>query len=425
MKVSLKRINIEDNPNNEVTTHKVFKSRKVFDANGNPIFHDDGIFSKRIFGKFGRCECGALMHPGICKRCGCRVLDKKSLPDFYTKFDDIDIPYTGINTDKFTKHKKEIKKLLNFEGFLYDGKYVEFDLNNIDISIFEIEKVKIGKEAVLSLGVDEEWYNDNTTNKIYIPHTSLRKITVQGENYFLGEMNVFLINILKLKNKLSKFTSLATADVFTELAIKKELMVNINAFYNSLYELLSKRKNSIINREVKGQGITGAARAVVTNNFELDEDTAIIGYYFIPTLFPHLYEKYVDPEDNTIDVVALNDELKDYMILINRQPTIGEKSIMAFHPVFSDKVDERYVLQINPIVQDGFAGDFDGDVYLIIALYTKEACNEAKRLLPSRNYINGANGTIRNSIFEDLEYVMKKSYDDNNFEDIHKLILEK
>ena len=422
MKITLKRIDIEDNPSNEVTTHKVFKSRKIFDEEGKPIFHKDGIFSDKIFGQFGRCKCGSLTTPGICKHCGVRVLDKKHIPDFYIKFDNLDIPSFDIDDLGISKKNKDIiNNLFQYNGFLYKKEYIEYDLSKLDLTMFDVSKVKIGKEAILSLGVDEEWYNKQITNKLFVPHTSLRKITVQGENYFLGEINNILIDILKKKNKLKTYEKLETSDIFTELSLKKELLTNINNLYDSLYFLLSKRKKSIVNKEVKGQGITGAARAVVTNNFELDEDTALIGYYFIPTLFPHLYEKYLD-SDNRIDVVSLNDELKDYMILINRQPTIGEKSIMAFHPVFSDKPDERYVLQLNPIVMDGMAGDFDGDVLLIIALYTKEACKEAKRLLPSRNYIGGADGKIRNGIFEDLEFIMQKSYEDDTAEKVHNLI---
>lgn len=424
MKLTINRLDIEDNPANEVTSHKIFKSRKVFDDDGNLVFHQDGIFSDRIFGKIGHCKCGAKTTPGICPICGTRVLNKNKLPDFYIKFPNLDIPFLSLDTSAYSKHKAELKKLFNYEGFLYEGKYYDYNLDELDITQFDPDKVKIGKDAILALGVDESWYEKQVTNKLYVPHTSLRKITVQGDNYFLGDINVLLIDILKRKNKLKTFENLNSNDIFTELTIKRELLTTISSMYNSLYEMISKRKKSIINREVKGQGITGAARAVITNNFELDEDTALIGYYFIPILFPHLYEKHLD-ENGYIDVWAVNEELKDYMILINRQPTIGEKSIMAFHPVFSDKEEERFVLQLNPLSMDGYAGDYDGDVLLMIALYTKEACAEAKKLLPSRNYLGGANGTIRNGIFEDLIYVMQKAYEDDKADKIHDLIVNK
>lgn len=421
MKISLKRIDIEDNPANEVTTHKLFKNRNVFDEDGNLLFHKDGIFSERIFGKFGKCKCGALTEPGICKICETRVLDKKHIPNFYIKFDSLDIPYINLDTTPYPKYKNELKGLFNYSGFLYKGDYFEYNLDKLDLSSFDEKDIKIGKEAILSLGVDEEWYNSQITNKVYIPHTSLRKITVQNGEYFLGSLNVLLLDVLKKKNKLKKFEKLATNDVFSELSIKKELLETINLMYNEIYQLISKGKKSIIYREVKGQGITGAARAVVTNNFNLDEDTVIIGYYFIPTLYPHLYTKYTT-EDGYMDVDAINEELKDYLILINRQPTIGEKSIMAFHPVFSKKEEEKYVVQVNPLICSGLAGDFDGDVLLMISLYTEEACEEAKKLLPSRNFIGGADGKIRNGLWEDLSYVMQKTYEDDKSEDIHKII---
>ena len=423
MNITIEKINIKDNPSNEVTSHKIFRSRKIFNADGTLDFHPDGIFSDKIFGKYNKCKCGNLTSPGICDICSTRVLNKKKIPDFYIKFDNLDIPYLHINTNKYPKLKKEIIGLLNYEGFLYDGEYVEYDLNVLDIFSLDESKIKFGKDAILELGIDEEWYNKQVTNKLYVPHTSFRKITVQGDNYFLGDLNTLLIEILKRKNKLKIFEGLSTEDAFSQLSLRKELLNSINIEYKQLYDIIAKRKKSIINREVRGQGITGAARATVTNNFELDEDTIIIGYWFIPTLYPHLFAKYTD--DAGTDIQSINKELEDYLILVNRQPTIGEKSIMAFHPIFSDKDDERYILQISPLVQDGFAGDYDGDVYLMIALYTKEACFEAKKLLPSRNYIGGANGEIRNKIFEDLDYVMQKSYEDNNADKIHSLITEK
>ena len=424
MRVEIEKINIIDNPSNEVTSHKLFKTRKVFDNDGNLDFHPDGIFSDRIFGKFGKCKCGALTSPGICEICDTRVLNKRKIPDFYIKFDNLDIPFLEINTSKYPKYKNTIINLLNYNGFLYDNQYVEYDLDVLDITQFDTEKILFGKDAILSLGVDEAWYYSQVSNKFFVPHTSLRKITVQEDTYFLGELNTLLVEILKRKNKLKVFEGLSTEDTFTQLSIRKELISNINNVYSKLYEQIAKRKKSILNREVRGQGVTGAIRATITNNFELDEDTVILGYWFIPTLYPHLYYKYTNEEGYT-DIAAINDELKDYLVLVNRQPTIGEKSIIACHPVFSDKDNERFVMQINPLVMDGLAGDYDGDVLFVIALYTKEACLEAKRLLPSRNYQGGSNGDIRNAIFEDLDYVMKKSYEDNTAEKIHNIINNK
>lgn len=426
MKIQIKRLNIDDNPTNEVTSHKIFRDKKIKDANGNFLYNDKGIFSKKIFGQYGHCDCSTdpKKSAGICPKCNVRVLSKKETPDYYISFPEIDIPYIDIDYGVYAPKKKIIKALMNYEGFIYDGKYIKNDIeseNMVDY-MFNKEDILIGKEAVMSLGVDEDWYNSNITNKVYIPHPSFRKITTVGDKHFIGTLNKTLVDVIKKKNTLSKYLSLTDNNKLGELLIKHEMIMLINSIYNELFNLLAKHNKSVIKREVRGQNLTGAIRSVITNNFSLDEDHVIIGKYFIKTLYPELYEKYVEFEldkdgnkiyTGKINIEGLNKELVDgaYHVLINRPPTIGEKSIMAFNPVFSDLDEEKYVIQLNPISMDGFAGDFDGDVLLVIALYTTEANKEAEQLLPSKNYIGGANDCVRNQLPEDFVYVMQTAYE--------------
>ena len=174
-----------------------------------------------------------------------------------------------------------------------------------------------------------------------------------------------------------------------------------------LYEIFVQENRNVISNELRGQPETGMIRAVMTNNFSLDEDTLVIGKYFIETLYPKFYNEYTDENGNT-DIDAINKELIDgnYYILFNRQPTIGAKSIIAMKPLFSKLDTEQFVIQANPIVYDGLAADVDGDALNAIALYTKESCEEAKKLLASNNYIEGSNSSIRNKMLEELEYIM-------------------
>ena len=46
--------------------------------------------------------------------------------------------------------------------------------------------------------------------------------------------------------------------------------------------------------------------------------------------------------------------------------------------------------------------DVDGDVLLVMALYSKEALDQAETILPSNSFLNYANGEIRNQIIEDF-----------------------
>ena len=191
----------------------------------------------------------------------------------------------------------------------------------------------------------------------------------------------------------------------TKMNIYHKMGVELIKLDKELFQLLSENKRNIVTNELNGQRQTGMIRAVITNNFSLDEDTLIIGYHFISTLYPYLYQKYTHNGETDID--GINNELKKgkYLVLFNRQPTIGAKSIIAMIPIFSKVEAEKFVIQTNPIIFDGLAADVDGDSLNILALYTKEACEEARKLMPSVNYIEGSNSSIRNKIPEEFEYV--------------------
>lgn len=402
MKITIKPIKVIENPKNQVTSEKVFQARKIKDGD-RYLFHEDGIFSEKIFGKFGKCYCGKLTKPGYCDNCGCRVISKRNMPNFYMKFG-FDLPNRVIDYGDYDKQL--VSNLLSCNGFMYEGKYVEFDVKS-DLSIYEEKKVLFGKEAILSLGISEDWYNANVHKIISIPHTSFRQITFQGDNYFLGNMNLLYMSLLKLSNKYDTYKKNSVLTVFNEINLRYLVNNEINTLYDELFQILAKNNRNIIDNELKGQPETGMVRAVMTNNFSLDEDDLKIGYYFIPTLYPKFYKEYTDEETGVTDIDAINKRLRDenYLVLFNRQPTIGQKSIIAMRPIFSKLKSERFVIQANPIVYDGLAADVDGDALNVIALYSKAACAEAEKLLASRNYIEGSNGGIRNKILEELEYV--------------------
>ncbi|MBQ8218488.1 MAG: hypothetical protein IJZ79_01950 [Bacilli bacterium] len=401
MRVTIKPVHIIENEDNHVTSDKMFRSRKIKDGD-RYLFHEDGIFSEKIFGKFGKCYCGELTKPGYCTNCQCRVLNKRNIPNFYIKFN-FDLPNQVINYESYDETL--VSNILNSRGFLYEGEYVEFDLK-ADLSIYDESKVLFGKEALMSIGVTEEWYNNNVHRLISIPHTSYRQITFQGDTYFIGKLNTIYINMIRINNKYETYKTKNILNVFNELNLRYMVCRDLNDLYDELFMTLAKNKRNIIDSELKGQPETGMIRAVMTNNFSLDEDTLLIGYYFIPTLYPVLYNKYLD-EEGWLDIDGLNEELEreGYLVLFNRQPTIGAKSIIAMKPVFSALDSEQFVIQANPIVYDGLAADVDGDSLNVIALYSKESCEEAKKLLASNNYIEGSNSSIRNGLLEEFEYV--------------------
>lgn len=402
MRAKISPIQIQEDPANQVTSEKVFRARKIKEGD-RFLFHEDGIFSEKIFGKFNRCYCGKLTKPGYCEDCGCRVIDNRHVPNFYIKFN-FDLPNQGIDFESYNKDL--VQNLLNCKGFLYEGEYVPFDLKS-DLSIYEEDKVLFGKDAILSLGIPEEWYNKNVRRLISIPHTSYRPITFEGEKYILGNLNRIYIDMLRQNNKYGQYKDNSKLTVFNEINLRYSVCQSLESLNTELFNILAKNHRNVIDQELKGQSETGMIRAVMTNNFSLDEDRLRIGYYFIPTLYPALFKKYLDMDTGELDIDGINEELEreEYYVLFNRQPTIGQKSIIAMKPEFSFEDDEMFVIQANPIVYDGLAADVDGDALNVIALYSKAACQEAKKLLASNNYIEGSNSGIRNGILEEFKYV--------------------
>ena len=401
MKITVKPIEIKEDEANKVTSDKIFKGRKILGPDGRYLFDENGIFSEKIFGKFGHCTCGKLTKPGICKECGCRVLKRRTIPDFYVEFE-FDLPNRYI--DYYIYDRELIENLLNFNGFIYDGEYIDFNLDK-DMSIYEEDKILIGKDAVLACGVEEDWYNRNIHRRISIPHTSYRKITFQNSEYFIGELNRLYIDMIRLNKRYNRLKENSKLTILNELNIRYMACRDLEDLYDELFMMLAKNRKNILAKELRGQPETGMIRAVMTNNFSLDEDTLLIGKYFIPTLYPKLYRDNLidgEPDIDTINKILAEE---DYLVLFNRQPTIGAKSIISMKPVFTKTNAEQFVIQANPIVYDGLAADVDGDSLNVIALYTIEANEEAKKLLASNNYLEGSNSSIRNGIIDEFKYV--------------------
>ena len=404
MLMKISPVKIKDDPQNKVTSFEVFQKHRIKKGE-RYTFDEEGIFSEMIFGKFGKCNCGKLTKPGICTACRTRVLDKRNVPNFYMEFD-IDLPNRAINFGN--KGKEHIEDILNYRGFWYEGEYKEYNLDTLNTSKFDKSKVLIGKDALLQMGISEEWYNANVHRKISIPHTAYRQITIQNGKRLPGELNKIYLRMLKLNARYKALKSSCLLNIFDELNIRYLVCEQLDKMYKERFNILANNKQSLLALELRGQPETGMVRAVMTNNFSLEEDDIMIGSYFLSTLYPRFYKMY-SKEDGTIDIDAVNEELVkgDYLVLINRQPTIGAKSIVAMKPKFSKKDSERFVLQVNPIVYDGLAADVDGDTINVIALYTVAACTEARKLLASNNYIEGSNGGIRNGILEEFAYVKK------------------
>jgi len=83
----------------------------------------------------------------------------------------------------------------------------------------------------------------------------------------------------------------------------------------------------------------------------------------------------------------------DTLVLLNRQPSLHRDSFQAFHPVAMGP-EAGDALQICPLTCKGFGADFDGDEMVVHLPVSREAQEEAKRLLPSNNLFSMASDEV-------------------------------
>ncbi len=95
--------------------------------------------------------------------------------------------------------------------------------------------------------------------------------------------------------------------------------------------------------------------------------------------------------ENPTDVVweILEDITLDYPVLLNRAPTLHRLGIQAFYP----KLIDSKAITIHPLVTVAFGADFDGDQMGVYIPLSKNAIQEAKKLmLSSVNLLSPQNG---------------------------------
>ncbi|OGG00214.1 DNA-directed RNA polymerase subunit beta' [Candidatus Gottesmanbacteria bacterium RBG_13_37_7] len=96
-------------------------------------------------------------------------------------------------------------------------------------------------------------------------------------------------------------------------------------------------------------------------------------------------------EDKGSEIFDILEEItKNHPILLNRAPTLHKLGMQAFYPVLI----EGSAIRIHPCVCAGYNADFDGDQMAVHVPLSKEAQEEANKLmLPVHNLLKPADGT--------------------------------
>lgn len=470
MKVKVSRTKIDKKEENRVSSHLIFEPHRRRNLDSLK-FHEEGIFSKKIFGNINKCDCGEFKDPGFCETCGTRIISSENIPDFYIDLETkVLASFPNIYKLYVILRKKvseeDIKDILSYKKIIIVNEssfeVIESE-NSSDIEDIQDKDFYIGYKAIEKIfslvweGYTEEkvseelvnlkeWMEEYLVDYILIPHTIYRPIVIDGgNNPLITGINNLYSDIVRNINNAIEMKEYAKNDLY--LLFQYRTITRIyNDIIEKLFDELQNVKYSILKSEIISHPISGAVRAVLINRHDLNEDVILIGDTLVETLWPFLFKKHYG------DMAKINKELvdKNYKVLLNRPPTISHLSTIALKPRISScyplfnientngglKHNEDYIrnnrhkigifndkdgdiekfgskeidtlglrcISINPIVTDGMAADFDGDTLLTIALYGDSSLKQAEELLPSKSYMNFANGEIRNKIIEDFIY---------------------
>jgi DNA-directed RNA polymerase subunit beta' len=87
---------------------------------------------------------------------------------------------------------------------------------------------------------------------------------------------------------------------------------------------------------------------------------------------------------------ALDAEMLDHPVLLNRAPSLHKFSVMAFKP----KITDGHAVKIPPLIIKGYNADFDGDAMTVHVPVLPDAIDEAYKMLPSRHLYNPGTGGV-------------------------------
>lgn len=381
MKVRVKRTKIHKEKCNQVLSHLIMEPHRRQKVD-SLSFHEDGIFSKRIFGNLYRCDCGQQREEGWCPSCGVRVINPEHMPDFY-----IDlccrVPVAYVKWDG--AHRKEdgkwdysiklktnqIESLANYLSFLYvkDDKMQFVEVNDdINPDDWSEGQIYIGADALIKAGVKQEWVDEHMVDFLSIPHTVFRPMVISNSNPFITDINKLYSNIiLKINNVKSIEQSMSKSRPLYLLAAYKAINELYVGIIKQLLIELQDAEFSILKSEIIGHPISGAVRATLINRHDVHEDVIIIGDTLVETLFPYLYKKFEG------DMERINKELVDAgtLILVNRPPTINHASILAMYP---------RIASIYPV------GHTEGTNYCM--LHNEKWCEERKLKEMEKGHVN-------------------------------------
>jgi DNA-directed RNA polymerase subunit beta' len=95
-------------------------------------------------------------------------------------------------------------------------------------------------------------------------------------------------------------------------------------------------------------------------------------------------------EKHPVAIKTLERELKDRPVLMKRDPVLHQYGIIGQ----SVKLTKDNAIKVSPLVLPPLGGDVDGDQVALMVPLTREAVNEAKKVMPSQRTVSDSSGDV-------------------------------
>ncbi len=361
------------------------------------------------------------------------------------------VSYIVIDPKKTKLRKKQLLtdeeyKLYKSEGYDFvakkGGEAILDLLKQIDLKKLReeaLEKLKKGAKqekiiAVRLLGVVEGLLRNNRKAEDMvlvrvpvIPPDLRPLVTLEGGKYASDDLNELYRRVINRNNRLNKLIEANAPDIMLQNE-KRMLQEAVDALFDngrrtypvlgpskrplrSLTDIL-KGKEGRFRENLLGKRVDYSGRAVITIGPDLRLDQCGIPKEMALELFKPfvIYElSKLDYnkkrakeliESPTPEVWKVLERVtKNYVVLLNRAPTLHRLSMQAFKPVLI----EGKVIQISALVCTPFNADFDGDQMAIHLPLSFAAQTEARTLmLSSHNILSPANSSPLDGPVQDM-----------------------
>src|ERR687891_521385 len=244
-------------------------------------------------------------------------------------------------------------------------------------------------------------------------------VPLEGGRFATSDLNGLYRRVINRNNRLKNLLSLKTPDVIIRNE-KRMLQEAVDALFDngrrgkaitgagnrplkSLSDML-KGKGGRFRQNLLGKRVDYSGRSVIVIGPELKlhqcglpKKMALV--LFKPFIYNRLEEKGLvgtikaakEMVEAEVDEVwdALEEDIQDHPVLLNRAPTLHRLGIQAFQPTLI----EGKAIKIHPLVCAAFNADFDGDQMAVHVPLSPEAQIEASVLmLSSNNILSPASG---------------------------------